>query len=53
MEIIEHNNIKGVFIPYGEFKKGKFFNEAQLLELQEKILAQRKEIISLEKELIR
>lgn len=53
MELTELNGKKGVFIPYEEFKKGKFFNETKLLELQEKILAQRKEIISLEKELIR
>ena len=53
MEITAKDGVKGVFIPYEEFKKGKFFNEAQLLELQAKILAQRKEIISLEKELIR
>jgi len=53
MEITNHNGIKGVFIPYEEYKRGRFFTEAQLLELQEKTLAQRKQIVELEKELIR
>lgn len=53
MEITTLNGVRGVFIPYEEFKKGKFFNESQLLELQEKTLTQRKQIIELEKELIR
>ena len=53
MERILHKGIKGVFIPIEEFNKGKFFNETQLLQLQEKTLAQRKQIVELEKELIR
>jgi DNA mismatch repair ATPase MutS len=53
MELTNHNGVKGVFIPYEEFKKGKFFTEEKLLELQEKTLQQRKQIVQLEKELIR
>ena len=53
MKIVTENGVKGVFIPYEEFKQGKFFNEAQLLELQKKILAQRTAIVELQKELVR
>lgn len=53
MNIITYNNVKGVFIPYEEFKKGKFLDEKKLIELQKRTLEQREKILELEKEILK